>query len=246
MIFLTSSPTGSLDGSRVVDGFDEGNSFCDNLRKYWRENARCLMIASSPDTFELNDEMTEFFYHAIERSGLSVECVELLDDRDPEISWDELHSFDVIFLAGGHVPTQNEFFHRVGLREKIQDFDGIIIGISAGSMNSADVVYAQPELEGEAADPDYPRFMEGLGLTKAQILPHYQMVKDYWLDGQRLFEDITCGDSYGNAFLVLPDSSYLFIDENGQETVWGEAYCYSNGDFFQINEDDQVIAWPLE
>ena len=70
-----------------------------------------------------------------------------------------LCAYDVIFLGGGHVPTQNAFFHRIGLREKIRNFDGIVIGISAGSMNSADVVYAQPELPGEAADESYQRFL---------------------------------------------------------------------------------------
>lgn len=37
------------------------------------------------------------------------------------------------------------FFKEIRLREKIKDFDGIIIAISAGSMNSADIVYCQPE-----------------------------------------------------------------------------------------------------
>ena len=38
-------------------------------------------------------------------------------------------------------------------------------------MNCAQIVYAQPELEGEAIDPKYERFLEGLNLTKFQILP---------------------------------------------------------------------------
>ena len=54
-------------------------------------------------------------------------------------------NYDVILLGGGHVPTQNKFFKEIRLREKIKDFDGIIIAISAGSMNSADIVYCQPE-----------------------------------------------------------------------------------------------------
>lgn len=243
--FLTSSPTGSLDGLYQVDGLDEKNSFRENLKKHWREHAKCLMIAATPDAYEQNDEMTDFFFHAVENSGLSVEKMDLIDDRYVDITEEELHKYDVIFLGGGHVPTQNDFFRRLGLRDKIQGFDGIVIGISAGSMNSADVVYAQPELDGEDADPDYQRFITGLGLTRTQILPHYQMVKDYVLDGRRLYEEITCGDSYGNAFLILPDGSYL-MSENGKEKVWGEAYCYSNGSFFQINEDGSVRDWPLD
>ena len=64
----------------------------------------------------------------------------------------------------------------------------MIFGISAGSMNSAEEVYAQPELDGESLDPDYKRFITGLGLTKTKLIPHYQDIKDRFLDGKRLFE----------------------------------------------------------
>ena len=222
-VFLISSPTGPLDGSRTVEGLDEMNDFVVNLKRYWKDDSRCLMITAAPDSFAQNDEMTSFFAGAVERSGLSTECFDLWDDRITDFSRETLHSYDVIFLGGGHVPTQNAFFHRINLRENIQNFEGIIIGISAGSMNSADVVYAQPELPGESVDEDYQRFLQGLNLTKTMILPHYQMVKDSWLDGKRLYEDITYPDSAGREFLILPDGSYL-MSIDGEETIWGESW----------------------
>ena len=240
VVFLTSSPTGSLDNSRPVDGLDKANGFVDNLKKYWRECAKCLMITASPDTYEQNDEMTAFFENVVRNEGLSVSEFLLWDGRDEVMSKEELETYDVIFLGGGHVPMQNRFFQEIGLREKIHDFSGIVIGISAGTMNSADVVYAQPELPGESVDPSYQKYFKGLGLTKTQILPHYQMVKDFELDGRRLYEDITFRDSYGNEFLVLPDGSYLMIDENGMESVWGEAWILSDGAMKTICEENQM------
>ena len=61
VIFLTSSPTGPLDGSRKVDGLDKKNQFVDQLRKYWKEHSRCCIISASPDAYEQNDEMCDFF-----------------------------------------------------------------------------------------------------------------------------------------------------------------------------------------
>ena len=228
ILFLTSSPTGPLDGSRPVDGLDRMNRFVENLKKYWKPDARNLMITATPDRFAQNDEMIEFFGNASRRAGLDWSVFELWDRRTEDVSREILHSYDVIWLGGGHVPTQNQYFKELNLREKLKGFEGIVIGISAGTMNSADVVYAQPEHEGESVDPEYERFIEGLGLTKRMILPHYQMVKDYWLDGKRLYEDITYGDSYGHEFLVLTDGSYL-LSEDGEESVWGEAYIIRNG-----------------
>lgn len=240
--FLTSSPSGPLDRSRLVEGLDEKNSFVKNLKTYWKENARCLLIAAAPTFHERNDEMTAFFKAAIEKAGLTARVFDLWDDRRKEISKETLHSYDVIFLGGGHVPTQNRFFRQIGLKEKLQNFEGIVIGISAGTMNSADTVYAQPELEGESIDPEYVRFLPGLGLTKTMILPHYQMVKDTVLDGKRLYEDITYEDSYGRSFLVLPDGSYLMILDH-TETVWGEAYRIMDGKISKVCDDERSAMW---
>lgn len=183
VLFLTSSPTGPLDGSRPVYGLDEMNGFVEKLKAY-----------------------------------------------------------DVIWLGGGHVPTQNAFFHQIQLREKIQTFAGIVIGISAGTMNCADEVYVQPELPGEAVNPDFIRYIQGLGLTQTKIIPHYQMVKDWYLDGMRLYEEITYSDSWGKTFLVLTDGSYLFC-EDGNEMIYGEAYIINNGKILQICSTDRCCRW---
>lgn len=238
ILFLTSSPTGPLDNSRYVDGIDDKNYLIENFQKYWKSNARCLYITAMPDNFSLNDEIRYGMRATWEKAGFSICTFDIWDDRTAEFSYESLHSYDVIILGGGHVPTQNAFFKRINLRDIIQDFDGIVIGISAGTMNSADVVYAQPEEPGEGVDPNYQKFIKGLGLTKINVCPHYQMVKDFYLDGKRLFEDITYNDSYGREFVALPDGSYI-LSENGAETIWGEAYLIKEGKIYKICEEGQ-------
>lgn len=240
-IFFTSSPSGPLDNSRPVDGLDLMNGFVDRLHACWPEYARCLMIAATPDAYAQNDEMTSFFEYAVRKAGLSVSNFDLWDYRTQDFSVEALTSYQVIFLAGGHVPTQNAFFRNIDLRSKLSAFEGIIITISAGTMNSADIVYSQPEMPGEATDPSYQRYFPGLGLTYVQILPHYQMVKDYMLDGMRLYEDITYSDSYGHRFLVLTDGSYL-LSHGGTETVYGEAYVIEDGHIYQICETNSSVV----
>ncbi len=240
ILFLTSSPTGPLDNSRQVDGIDYKNYLIENFQKYWKPDAKCLYITAMPDNSELNDEIRSGMRATWGKGGFSISCFDVWDDRTENFSKESLHSYDVIILGGGHVPTQNAFFERISLREKIQDFHGIVIGISAGTMNSADIVYAQPEEAGEAVDPNYQRFIKGLGLTAVNVCPHYQMVKDYYLDGMRLFEDITYGDSHGHEFVALPDGSYI-LSENGVETIWGEAYLIKDGYIEKICEDGQTF-----
>ena len=164
----------------------------------------------------------------------------MLDGRNEAEAAKLVENAELIILAGGHVPTQHSFFLHIGLRELMRNYKGVVLGISAGSMNSADLVYIQPELPGESCDPGFVRFAPGLGLTKAQILPHYNQVRDNYLDGRRLIEDITFADSFGQRFYVLNDGSYIHI-ENGCETLRGEARLIENAAIKLICADGCAI-----
>jgi dipeptidase E len=164
----------------------------------------------------------------------------MLDSCNAEDAPDLIQNSDFIILAGGHVPTQNAFFRRIHLRELLEVFGGTVMGISAGSMNAADLVYAQPELPGESVDPNYRKFVPGLGLTYVNILPHYQKVKNDIIDGKRLFEDVTYPDSRNRTFHALPDGSYLLID--GDRTLLcGRSYRLRNGILELLTRDGECM-----
>ena len=226
--FLTSSPTGPLGVPCSVPGLDNSNSFVDLLAKRWKPNSRCLMIAAFPANHVQNDQMTWFYHEAVKNAGLSVACFDLWDDRTPPMSREEFQSYDAIFPAGGHVPTQRRWFEAIGLRELLIDYEGLVVCTSAGSMNAAREVYGWPEEPGESLDPNHELFFPGLGLAETVVLPHYQMMKDAWLDGRPLFADITFGHSMGKTFYAIPDGSFVLV-EGGKETLYGEAYRIRDG-----------------
>lgn len=224
-----------------VQALNPANGFLDELTRCFPRSCRGVYVCSDPDCPEITD-----FYAAVTKSyfedaGLPFEDFRVLDGRNGESAAELIRDADLLILSGGHVPTQNRFFQAIGLREHLRDFYGVVIGISAGSMNGADVVYAQPEEEGEGIDPAYPRFLPGLGLTKTMLLPHYQRVKDDVLDGLRLFEDITYGDSRGHTFYAIPDGSYLFIDGDREE-LRGEAYRIRDGVLTRIADDGDAFS----
>ena len=136
------------------------------------------------------------------------------------------------------MPTQNAFFRQIGLREKIRRYAGVVLGISAGSMNCAEVVYAQPEEPGEAVDPCYVRYMQGLGLTHVNVLPHFQNVKGGRLDGLRILEDISLPDSRVRPFYGLPDGSWLYRAD-GRTVLNGEAWLLEAGTCIRICEEGE-------
>lgn len=235
IVYLSSYIGGSYkqkDGTRIPAKLSTENGLLDSLQEHWKNKARVLIISSDENDIVKNDGFRDIFAAAFPMSGLSVEEMVICDRRNENIV-NRIAEYDAVILAGGHVPTQNKFFRKIQLKEHLKDFDGILIGISAGTMNCAETVYAQPELEGESLDKEYQRFLPGLGITRLMIIPHYQKIKDGYLDGKRIFEDITYPDSYGREFYALADGSYVLI-ENGTMTLFGEAYLIKDGKKKQI------------
>ena len=52
--------------------------------------------------------------------------MEICDNRNEKLA-DKIKEMDVVLLAGGHVPTQNNFFHRIGLKNRLEDFNETVI-----------------------------------------------------------------------------------------------------------------------
>lgn len=241
-LFLTSSIRDNYEdnGIRIPCTLDESNNFLKNLRKYWPTNPKCLIISSDPENEEINDCFKEIFEQAFKMSNFELDKIDICDRRNEDKLSNMIYDYNILLFSGGHVPTQNEFFKRIHLKELMKDYEGIAIGISAGTMNCADVVYAQPELDGEAINPKYKRYLEGLNLTKINILPHFQYLKDLTLDGLRILEDISLKDSKSRPFYALVDGAYVLVDEN-KSTLYGEAYLIKNGIITQVCENDKSI-----
>ena len=234
-LFMTSSPCDDNVpfGVHLPCILDASNGFVANLLARWKPDSRLVVVCSDPYNFPLNDEMCDTFTKCFRYHGMTVSSSVMLDSRNERDAARLITLSDVVLLGGGHVPTQNEFFARIGLRSLLREYTGVIIGVSAGSMNCTNPVYAQPELPGESLDPDFRRFIPGLGLSDVQILPHYQMVKDNLLDGKRLFEDITYSDSFGRSFYALIDGSYV-MRCGDRYTLCGEGYLIRDGQCTKI------------
>lgn len=237
ILYLTSSP--------FIDGADRAilspaNGLLARLKADLPENPSCLFICSTPDRRDLTARFGADIFSAFAEAGFPFCFYAILDGYNADCAAELVAASDLIVLAGGHVPTQNAFFREIGLDVLLQDYEGVMLTISAGSMNSARWVYAQPEEPGETLDPHYRRFLPGLGLTEINICPHYQKVKNDIIDGQRLFEDITYYDSQGHTFYALPDGSYFYITED-ETLLLGEAYRIRNGVLEQLTQEDDIL-----
>lgn len=228
------------DNIRIPKYFGNKNNILNNLKKYIKKYDNFLYIASD----ETNIEMTDMYYDANIKSfeiTLPFKEYKILDIRTECNAERLINEADFIYLAGGHVPTQNTFFNKIKLKEMINNSNSVILGTSAGSMNCANNVYAMPELEGEAVDPKFSKYLLGLGLTDLNVIPHYNDLIGEELDGKNIMQDIIIPDSYKAKFYALNDGSYFLLN-NSRIVLYGEAYRIENGNIYKICNEDEYIT----
>ena len=236
-LILTGSPTRYGE-----DRFTEDNGFLATVKSELQVAPRVLLVSAAPDDKAFTDSVLEGMTKCIVNSGIHPARITMLDRRNSDRTGELVRESDWIILCGGHVPTQNAFIHQIGLGQLLKGFDGLVMGCSAGSMNCAELVYSHPELPGEAADPQYRRWLPGLGLTQLQIIPHYDQVRDATVDGRRLFEDIAFPDSWHHRFYTFPDGGYI-VQKDGHCTLHGTAWEISDGGMRQICSENQVFTF---
>lgn len=243
VLFLTSTLGENYideNGDRRACEVSRENGLLDNLISHVPQNGRGVIITSNPDSHVKNDSVRDIMAESFEMSQIRLKELSLCDGRNCDRAKELVKGADLVVLAGGHVPTENLFFEKIRLRELLRDFDRTVVGISAGTMNCAETVYAAPELDGEALDPSYKRYLKGLGLTQINVLPHLQYLRTVELDGMRMVDEISLADSFTKPFYGLNDGSYILI-KDGTAVLYGEAYYFKDGTERRICKNGESI-----
>ncbi len=236
VVYLTSSfiPYKDLGAYEKIEP-GECCGFFDDLKKEWKNPSNILYIPCDPKASEENDNQLKRVLDAFVLSGLEVNEAKIFEEDKASSIEESISWADVVYLSGGHAPTQLAFMNRIGLKKALLDYDGIVIGLSAGSVNAAFFSYQLPELPGEATDPNFTRFAFGLDLTNIQIIPHSDAMQDFVLDGMKFIDDIVLPDSYGQRFYMITDGSYFKI-KNGKSVFKGTGSIIEDGSIRPLKE----------
>ena len=243
-LFLTGSPTRFGEPT-----FTRDNGFLAEVQAALAQVTgpdrlpRVLLVSAAPDDEGFTASVKKGMSDCIHASGIRTASITMLDRHNAAQTPELVKKADWIVLCGGHVPTQNKFLHEIGLKQLIQDFPGVVMGCSAGSMNCADMVYSHPELPGEAVDPHYQRWLKGLGLTHIQLVPHMEQVRYAQVDGLRLFEDVAFPDSWNHRFYTFRDGGYVIQKPGKRPELRGEAFEITRGAMHRVSEENKSYSF---
>ena len=198
------------------------NDIAKNLLKQDLINAKVLVGIAAGNDSDKNDmyfyEGTDEYPAAVSifKEVSSIGTFKLLDKRIVKKQAQKiLKTADVIYLAGGNPYIQLKYIKDNGLDAILQSFKGIIIGVSAGSMNQGKIAYY-------CKDEDYfeTKIYDGIGLVDVTIDPHYDVLNEEQVSENRKWSEQI-------PIIGLPNDSFIVVN-NGKVTIYGENYQYYN------------------
>ena len=229
-LFLASNIGGikKENGKRVPVKFFENNNFLKNMKESINDYNKFVIIASAPDNHEQNDYYLKLDMEVLALSGLNFKENIVLDNRNKDDIVNVLENSSLIFLSGGDTLQQNEFFKEINLKEYIKETNACIIGISAGAINSAKIVFNSPE---EEKDLFNPSILEGLGLTTINVEPHFDCNKLSKIQMDSILKESNNRIIYG-----LPDKTYIFNNK-----IYGKCYKIYKENIELISNDGEIV-----
>lgn len=153
--------------SGFLNGFTD--DFSRILKRYIKKGMNFVFVASEfENIYEKTDWYCNHFLKMFFDCGITFDNINVIDSRmSKETAQDTVKNADVLWLAGGDTPTQFAYLESYGLIPYIREQKGVIIGMSAGSINMAKTAVCTLTCEhGEL------KIYEALGLVEFSVEPH--------------------------------------------------------------------------
>ncbi len=227
-VFLTSDVgcIKKIDGVRIVSPIDDSNGIIEQIKKCLVKEDTFVYFASDPTCSHKTDMYAKFVFDSFKLSGFNFKNYIIIDDRFDGDLKNVVDSADIVFLTGGDTKTQMDFFERIGLRNILKDYKGVIIGQSAGSMNLANLVVCPPEDESVST-----YIWNGLGIVDINIEPHFSE------------DDFSKDDFYNNKLKEISkiyplyaygDGAHIYYD-GFNYSIYGNVYYLFDSKLEEIN-----------
>lgn len=232
-----------VDGEKEAKKIDNTNGLVDQIKRYLANNNSILFIAANYQDAKKVDDYSKLLFDALNLSGITFLNYQTLDERNKFEAQKLVKNADFIFLSGGDTFFQHQFFEEIGLKDLLKDYDGILMGQSAGALNMATSVFNSPE-DMEDSEPIY---FDGLGVTDVNIEPHFILSEEGLTEEEIYQRKFIEKESNERDIYAITDGSHILIDDNNNIVVYGETYLIKDELIEKICDDKEkhVISGTL-
>lgn len=205
--------------SEFPNGFSD--DFIRLLKTYIKTGMNFVFVASE---FKMIHEKTDLYCDNILKMfsdcGITFDSVNVIDSRmAKETTKDTVRNADVLWLAGGDTPTQFGYLESYGLIPYIREQKGVIIGMSAGSINMAKTAVCTL-----TCGHDELEIYEALGLVEFSVEPHF--------DKENITEELIELSEEYPLYGICDDSAIIYTEDN--ICYIGDIFLIDNGHVNQV------------
>lgn len=236
-------------------GFDINNAFGHGLGEMFKreltDTKSIVFVPGGDDKIEkaVKKHIPVFIEH-FKNIGIQFDKVELIiPDLSKHEAQEMIKNASFVMLMGGNPFKQKELCSRLGLLRELQNYNGVMLGFSAGAMLMSKYIIITPCSE------EYPDFQidQGLNLDNISIYPHNntsdQIYPETLVVGNEIYqkEDLVKVANDYEEFYLLQDN----IRENGLTDVsiikssdgMLEYYIENEGKVWKATKDGVILQF---
>lgn len=235
-VFLTSNMGCSekINNKRYATPIDDSNGIIKQIKNNLSNENNLIFIVSNPLDFDKNDNYGKITLDSFNMSGFNFKNLIIIDDRYKGDLNNTIKEADLVFLAGGNTFVQMQFFEKINLGKILENYEGVVIGQSAGAINLAKYAICAPEYE-EEIGTNY--IWSGLNMTNINIEPHFILETNSELEKRLRKELLDLSLKY--PIYAILDGTHIF--DNGKEIIlYGEGYLIKNKNIVKLSNVSEV------
>ena len=138
-------------------------------QKIMKREKFVLVASDFENLYEKTDKYFNIFLEMFGKIGIKFEEACVVDGRmGSNEAVEAILEADVIWLSGGNTPVQFEHLKKYGVVPALREFDGVMIGMSAGSINMAETSICTM-----FCGHNKQEIYEGLGCVDITVEPHF-------------------------------------------------------------------------
>ena len=135
---------------------------------------------------------------------------------------EKINNADIIFLMGGDTIGQFEFISKLDISEKIKEFQGAVIGVSAGAINLGNISICSKDIDDGVENT---KIYEGIGRIDYTFEPHFEISNCELLKNE-LFPASNKFKIYG----ITNDTALKVSNEKEIDIIKGDLYIINNSE----------------